>query len=184
MGLLEKIKSLSEQYSGEVIESRRHLHQNPELSYQEYNTAKYVASKLQSLGVSVKEGVATTGLIAEIAGKNPEKNSIALRADMDALPIEETNDVPYKSKVNGVMHACGHDVHTASLLGTAKILHCVRDQFEGTVRLLFQPGEEKNPGGASYMIRDGALKNPEPSGIIGQHVFPLLPVGKIGFREG
>jgi amidohydrolase len=184
MELLEKIKSLSEQYSGEVIRSRRHLHANPELSYQEYNTAKYVAEQLKSFGIIVKEGVATTGLIAEIAGKNPEKKSIALRADMDALPIVETNNVPYKSKVSGVMHACGHDVHTASLLGTAKILNAIKDQFEGTVRLLFQPGEEKNPGGASYMIRDGALINPQPSGIIGQHVFPLLPVGKIGFREG
>ncbi|MEX1239452.1 MAG: M20 family metallopeptidase [Cyclobacteriaceae bacterium] len=184
MGLLEQIKSFSELYSKEVIEARRHLHENPELSYQEYNTVKYVAEKLQSFGITVREGVATTGLIAEIKGKNPERKSIALRADMDALPIGETNDVPYKSRVSGVMHACGHDVHTASLLGTAKILYSVKDQFEGTVRMLFQPGEEKNPGGASYMIRDGALKNPQPSGIIGQHVFPLLQVGKIGFREG
>lgn len=184
MELLEKIKSLSEQYSAEIIESRRHLHEHPELSYQEYNTAEYVAAKLESFGISVKKGVATTGLIAEIAGKDAGKKSIALRADMDALPISEANDVPYKSTVPGVMHACGHDVHTASLLGTAKILNAVKDSFQGTVRLLFQPGEEKNPGGASYMIRDGALKNPQPSGIIGQHVFPLLPVGKIGFREG
>lgn len=184
MGLLEKIKSLSEQYSGEVIESRRHLHANPELSYQEHNTARFVAEQLRSFGISVVEGIATTGLLAEVKGRNPEKKSIALRADMDALPISEANDVSYKSKVPGVMHACGHDVHTASLLGTAKILHSVRDQFEGTVRFLFQPGEEKNPGGASYMIRDGALNNPQPSGIIGQHVFPLLPVGKVGFREG
>lgn len=184
MELLKKIKSLSEQYSAEIIESRRHLHEHPELSYQEYNTAEYVAAKLESFGISVKKGVATTGLIAEIAGKDAGKKSIALRADMDALPISEANDVPYKSTVPGVMHACGHDVHTASLLGTAKILNAVKDSFQGTVRLLFQPGEEKNPGGASYMIRDGALKNPQPSGIIGQHVFPLLPVGKIGFREG
>lgn len=184
MGLLEDIKSLSEQYSSEVVEARRHLHENPELSYQEYNTSKYIAEKLKSFGITVKDGVATTGLIAEIKGNNPGKKSIALRADMDALPIAETNNVPYKSKVPGVMHACGHDVHTASLLGTARILNSIRDQFDGTVRILFQPGEEKNPGGASYMIRDGALKNPQPSGIIGQHVFPLLPVGKIGFREG
>lgn len=184
MGLLEKIKQLSDEYSGQVIESRRHLHANPELSYQEYNTAKFVAGQLRSFGVNVVEGIATTGLLAEIRGKNPEKKSIALRADMDALPISEANDVPYRSQVPGVMHACGHDVHTASLLGTARILNSVKDQFEGTVRLLFQPGEEKNPGGASYMIRDGALNNPQPSGIIGQHVFPLLPVGKVGFREG
>jgi amidohydrolase len=128
--------------------------------------------------------VATTGLLVEIAGRNRSKKSVALRADMDALPIHESNNVPYKSKNPGVMHACGHDVHTASLLGTARILNEIKDSFEGTIRLLFQPGEEKNPGGASYMIRDGALMDPQPSGIIGQHVFPLLPVGKIGFREG
>lgn len=184
MELLEKIKALSEQHSDEVIAFRRHLHANPELSYQEYNTAKYVANQLKQMGLQPKEGIAGTGVLVEISGQNPSSKSIALRADMDALPIQEANKVPYASKVPGVMHACGHDVHTSSLLGTAKILHNVRDQFEGTVRLLFQPGEEKNPGGASYMIRDGALKNPQPTGIIGQHVFPLLPVGKIGFREG
>ncbi len=184
MGLLEKIKSLSKQHSDEVVEFRRHLHANPELSYQEYNTVKFVAEKLRSFGIPFTEGIATTGLIAEIKGKNPGDKTIALRADMDALPITETNDVPYKSTVSGVMHACGHDAHTASLLGTARILSLVADEFDGTVRLLFQPGEEKNPGGASYMIRDGALKNPQPGGIIGQHVFPLLPVGKVGFREG
>ena len=184
MTLLEKIKSLSQSHSQEVIELRRHLHANPELSYQEYNTVKFVAQTLRSFGIEPTEGIATTGLIAEIKGKNPDKKTIALRADMDALPITETNNVPYKSKNNGVMHACGHDVHTSSLLGTAKILNEVKDQFEGTVRFLFQPGEEKNPGGASYMIRDGALKNPTPASILGQHVFPLLPTGKIGFREG
>lgn len=184
MALLEKIRSLSEKYSTEVVEARRHLHQNPELSYQEYNTVKFVAAKLESFGITATKNMATTGLVAEIAGRNPSKKSIALRADMDALPITEANGVAFRSNVSGVMHACGHDVHTASLLGTAKILNEVKDQFEGTVRLLFQPGEEKNPGGASYMIRDGALENPQPTGIIGQHVFPLLPVGKIGFREG
>lgn len=184
MELIDRIKALSEQYSAEVVAFRRHLHANPELSYQEYNTVKYVASQLKSFGLEPREGVATTGLIVEVAGKNPRTKSIALRADMDALPIQEANKVPYASKVPGVMHACGHDVHTSSLLGTAKILNSIREEFEGTVRFLFQPGEEKNPGGASYMIRDGALQNPQPSGIIGQHVFPLLPVGKIGFREG
>lgn len=184
MGLLEKIKSLSEQYSGEVIAARRHLHENPELSYQEFNTVSYVTEKLRAFEIPVTRSVATTGLIADIEGRNPGRKSIALRADMDALPIAEANNVPYRSKVAGVMHACGHDVHTASLLGTARILNSVKDSFEGTIRLLFQPGEEKNPGGASYMIRDGALENPRPGGIIGQHVFPLLPVGKVGFREG
>ncbi|MFD1000173.1 M20 family metallopeptidase [Ohtaekwangia kribbensis] len=184
MSLLEKIKSLSQAYSGQVVEYRRYLHANPELSYQEFNTVKYVDDKLRSFGIHKIENLATTGLVAEVKGKNPDKKTIALRADMDALPIVEANNVPYKSKNEGVMHACGHDVHTSSLLGTAKILHDLRDQFEGTVRFLFQPGEEKNPGGASYMIRDGALENPRPAGIIGQHVFPLLPAGKIGFREG
>lgn len=184
MDLLETIKKLSEEVSATVVKQRRHLHANPELSYKEFNTARYVAEQLRQIGIEPKEGVATTGLVAEVRGRNPEKKTIALRADMDALPIEEANDVPYRSNVPGVMHACGHDVHTSSLLGTAMILNSVKDQFEGTVRLLFQPGEEKNPGGASYMIRDGALTNPQPAGIIGQHVFPLLPVGKIGFREG
>lgn len=184
MSLLDKIKALSVQFSSEVVEARRHLHANPELSYQEFNTARYVGQQLKKYGLSPVEGVAATGLTVEIQGKNPSRKSIALRADMDALPIHEANEVPYKSKVQGVMHACGHDVHTSSLLGTAKILHAIKDQFEGTVRLIFQPGEEKTPGGASYMIRDGVLKNPQPSGIIGQHVFPLLPTGKIGFREG
>lgn len=181
--LLEKIKSLSKEYASEVVSYRRHLHANPELSYKEFNTAKYVAEKLRAFGLNPKE-IATTGLIVEIKGKNPTSKSVALRADMDALPIQEANEVEYKSTVPGVMHACGHDVHTSSLLGTAKILNEIKDQFEGTVRLLFQPGEEKNPGGASYMIRDKALENPQPASILGQHVFPLLPVGKIGFREG
>ena len=184
MELLARIKEMSRRIVDDVIKDRRHLHANPELSYKEFKTAKYVAEQLRSYGLNPTEGIATTGLLVEIRGKNPESKTIALRADMDALPIVEANDVPYKSTEHGVMHACGHDVHTSSLLGTARILNEIKNEFEGTVRLLFQPGEEKNPGGASYMIRDGALKNPRPSGIIGQHVFPLLEVGKIGFREG
>lgn len=144
----------------------------------------YVADVLRAAGIDNLMPMATTGLVAEIRGNNPTRRTVALRADMDALPIIEANEVPYKSTNPGVMHACGHDVHTSSLLGTARILHHLRDGFEGTVRLIFQPGEEKNPGGASYMIRDGALQNPTPSAILGQHVFPFLPVGKIGFREG
>jgi amidohydrolase len=163
---------------------RRHIHAHPELSYKEFNTARYVVAQLKSFGLNPAEGVATTGVVAEIKGNNPEKKTVALRADMDALPITEANDVSYKSQNPGVMHACGHDVHTASLLGTARILHELRNYFDGTIRLIFQPGEEKNPGGASYMIKEGVLKNPVPSSIIGQHVFPLLPAGKIGFREG
>lgn len=184
MNLLEKVKSLSVKYAEEVVLIRRHLHANPELSYKEFKTASYVAEQLRSYGIDPREGIATTGVLAEVKGKNAEKKTVALRADMDALPIHEANNVPYKSTNNGVMHACGHDVHTSSLLGTARILHELRDTFEGTVRFLFQPGEEKNPGGASYMIRDGALENPRPTSIIGQHVFPMLPAGKIGVKEG
>ena len=184
MSLLEKIRSLSESYSQEVIAIRRHLHAHPELSYKEFDTAKYVAAQLRSYGIEPTEGIATTGIVALVKGKNPDKKTIALRADMDALPIEEANNVSYKSTRPGVMHACGHDVHTSSLLGTAKILNAVKGEFEGTVKFIFQPGEEKNPGGASYMIRDGALQNPTPASIIGQHVMPLVPVGKVGFREG
>jgi amidohydrolase len=184
MDILTRIKSLSQAYSKDVVGFRRHIHSNPELSYQEFKTVTYVEENLRSFGITDIRKMATTGLVAEVKGRNPEKKSIALRADMDALPIVEANAVSYKSQNEGVMHACGHDVHTSSLLGTARILQEIRDDFEGTVRFLFQPGEEKNPGGASYMIRDGALQAPQPSGIIGQHVFPILPVGKIGFREG
>lgn len=184
MDLLSTIKTLSEEIQPEIIEIRRHLHAHPELSYEEYETSRYVAERLKSFGIEEVKTLATTGLVAEIKGRNPDKKTVALRADMDALPIHEKNDVTYKSTKPGVMHACGHDVHTASLLGSARILQTVKSEFEGTIRLIFQPGEEKNPGGASLMIRDGALKNPVPSSILGQHVFPLLPVGKIGFREG
>jgi amidohydrolase len=184
MSLLESVKKLSAQYAAEVVEVRRHLHAHPELSYQEFKTARYVAEKLTSFGIKPQVGVATTGIVALIEGKNPSKRVIALRADLDALPIHEANAVPYKSQNPGVMHACGHDVHTSSLLGTARILNAVKGQFEGTVKLIFQPGEEKNPGGASYMIKEGVLENPTPASILGQHVMPLLPVGKIGFREG
>lgn len=184
MSLLKSVQELSISNALEVVRWRRHLHANPELSYEEYNTAKFVAKTLREIGLTPTEGVAGTGLVVLIEGKNSSKKTVALRADMDALPITEANTVEYKSKNPGVMHACGHDVHTASLLGTAKILQTLKGQFEGTVKFIFQPGEEKNPGGASYMIRDGALENPKPASIIGQHVMPLLPVGKIGFREG
>ncbi len=181
--LIAKIKSLSNQYAAEVVSFRRYLHANPELSYQEVNTAKFITEKLIRFGLT-PTSMAGTGVVALIEGKNPSTKTIALRADIDALPITEQNTVDYKSSNPGVMHACGHDVHTSSLLGTAKILHTIKDQFEGSIKLIFQPGEEKNPGGASIMIKEGVLKNPAPSSIIGQHVFPLLPVGKIGFREG
>jgi hippurate hydrolase len=181
--LLEKIKILAAEGQEENIEIRRHLHANPELSYQEFETCKFVKAQLTKIGIPFTV-MATTGVLGIIEGKNPTKRVIALRADMDALPITEENVVEYKSKNEGVMHACGHDVHTTILLGAAKILWGLRNEFEGTIKLLFQPGEEKNPGGASYMIRDGALQNPTPQGIIGLHVHPGLLYGKLSFRKG
>ena len=156
---------------------------SPELSYQEFETSKFVQSRLASFGIPF-EIKASTGVLGIIKGKNPESRVIALRADMDALPIQEENEVTYKSKNAGVMHACGHDVHTTILLGAAKILNELKNDWEGTIKLLFQPGEERNPGGASYMIRDGVLENPRPTGIIGLHVHPGLDLGKLSFRKG
>src|SRR6478735_103012 len=180
--LLDEIKNLSLQYAQENIAARRHLHSNPELSYQEYNTAKFVAGKLKEFGLKPVEGVAGTGVVVLIEGKKPGKKTVALRADMDALPIQEANSVSYKSQNSGVMHACGHDVHTASLLGTSKILSEVKNKFDGTVKLIFQPGEEKNPGGASLMIKEGVLDKPSPKAIFALHVNPQLEVGKVSFR--
>ena len=173
----------AQRHLSNIIANRHHLHANPELSFKEYNTVEYVAEQLRSYGLSPQEGVADTGLVALIEGGKPGP-VVALRADMDALPIQEENDVPYKSTVPGVMHACGHDVHTSSLLGVAKILSEIKEELPGTIKLVFQPGEERAPGGASMMIKQGALKNPEPKSMLGQHVMPLIPAGKVGFREG
>lgn len=145
--MLEKIKALSKSYAADAVANRRHLHTHPELSFQEFNTAQFVANRLKEIGLTPQEGVANTGVVALIEGRNPESRVVALRADMDALPIVEANDVPYKSQTPGVMHACGHDVHTSSLLGTARILHELRGDFEGSVKLIFQPGEEKSQAG-------------------------------------
>lgn len=182
--LKDKIKALAGEHAKDLVAIRRHLHANPELSFQEFKTASFVAEQLRSYGLQPKEGVAETGLTVIVEGKDPSSKTIALRADMDALPIQELNDVPYKSQNNGVMHACGHDVHTTSLLGTARILQQLKSEFSGTLKLIFQPGEEKIPGGASLMIKAGALQDPNPSHIIGQHVMPLIDVGQVGFREG
>lgn len=184
MSLKEKIKSLSEKYYGEILSVRRHIHANPELSFQEFNTSKFIAAQLKKFGIPFKEGIVKTGIVALIEGKNSTKKIIALRADMDALPIKEENNVEYKSKSEGVMHACGHDVHTASLLGAAKILNELKSEFEGTIKLIFQPGEEKGPCGASLMIAEGVLDNPKPENIFAQHVFPSMETGKVGFRSG
>lgn len=181
--LKEKIKNLASSNSSNFIEVRHHLHENPELSYQEFKTSEYIRQRLKEFGISNKI-MAQTGVIGTIEGKNPSKRIIALRADIDALPIEEKNDVSYKSKNKGVMHACGHDVHTTCLLGASKILNELKDEWEGTVKLIFQPGEERNPGGASILINEGVLKDPSPSAIFGLHVHPGLPVGKFSFRPG
>lgn len=181
--MIEKIKALAKEYAPEFINIRHQLHANPELSYQEFETSKLVQHKLSSWGIPY-DIKATTGVIGLIEGKNPGKRIIALRADMDALPIKEANDVPYKSKNEGVMHACGHDVHTTCLLGASRILNELKNEWEGTVKLIFQPGEEKNPGGASLLIKEGVLENPKPSSIFGLHVHPGLQVGKMSFREG
>jgi amidohydrolase len=166
-----------------IINIRRHIHSNPELSFREFNTCAFITDELDALGIPW-EKMAGTGIVALIKGKNPGAKVIALRADLDALPITEKNEVDYKSKNPGVMHACGHDVHAASLIGAAHILYRLRNQFEGTVKLIFQPGEEKAPGGASIMIKEGVLENPKPTAIFAQHVFPSLPAGKVGFRGG
>jgi amidohydrolase len=182
--MINKIKSLASDLHEEIRGIRRHIHQNPELSFQEFKTQSYVWQQLDEAGITNKQKIANTGIVAIIEGKNPSKKVVALRGDMDALPIVEANDVPYKSSNPGVMHACGHDVHTSCLLGAAKIINSLKNEFEGSVKLVFQPGEEKLPGGASVMIKEGVLSNPSVTNIIGQHVMPLLPVGKVGFRKG
>lgn len=179
----ETIKALAKKYTPEFISVRHHLHAHPELSYQEFETSKFIQSKLTEFGIPFQVK-ATTGVVGLIKGKNPDTRIIALRADMDALPIIEENEVPYKSKNIGVMHACGHDVHTTCLLGAAKILNELNNEWEGTIKLIFQPGEEKNPGGASLMIKDGVLENPAPEAILALHVNTILEAGQLSFRGG
>ena len=179
----EQIQKLSKSIYNDVVANRRHLHSHPELSFHEVETSAFVAKKLEALGLEYQK-MADNGLVALIKGEKPSDKVIALRGDMDALPITEANDVPYKSQNVGVMHACGHDVHTSSLLGTAKILTDLKSQFGGTIKLIFQPAEEKLPGGASLMIKEGVLENPKPSAVFGQHVMPLIDAGKVGFRAG
>jgi amidohydrolase len=178
-----KIQELAQHIHQDVIANRRHLHQHPELSFHEENTRAFVASKLDELGIAYEQ-MAGNGLVAVLQGEKPSDRVVALRGDMDALPIVEANDVPYKSQNPGVMHACGHDVHTSSLLGTAHILNQLKSEFAGTVKFIFQPAEEKLPGGASLMIKEGVLENPKPQAVIGQHVMPLIDAGKVGFRAG
>ena len=184
MSVNKRIEALVGDYLPEFIRIREHIHANPELSFEEYQTAAYISAQLSSWGIHHQTGIAGTGIVALIYGRQPESRVIALRGDMDALPITEKNEVSYKSTNEGVMHACGHDVHTTCLLGAAKILHETRDSWTGTIKCIFQPGEEKHPGGASLLIKEGVLENPAPQAIFALHVYPHLPYGKVGFREG
>ena len=183
-----KIRDLAKHYLPQTIEIRRHLHANPELSFQEFNTSDFIVSKLEEYNIPYTQGIVKTGIVGIIKGtkktSSASEKCIALRADMDALPISETNTCEYRSKNKNVMHACGHDAHCASLLSAARILNELKNEFEGTIKLIFQPGEEKLPGGASLMIKEGVLENPHPVSIFGQHVAPSIQVGKVGFRSG
>jgi len=181
--IIDKIQQLADNIFNEVVGFRQHIHANPELSFKEFKTSQYIQDQLSAWGIPFTT-MANTGVVGLITGDLPSNSVIALRADIDALPILEANDKPYASKNPGVMHACGHDVHTSSLLGTAYILNAMKAEFGGTIKLIFQPAEELLPGGASIMIAEGVLENPKPAHIVGQHVMPLIDTGKVGFRSG
>lgn len=188
--MIANIQNIITQKSVDLFEKvkgyREYFHKHPELSYKEFNTMAFVSDVLTKLGIQHETGIGDTGVVAMIYGDHHSQNQecIGLRADLDALPILEENDVNYKSTVDGVMHACGHDVHTSILLGAAEILQELRNELPQPVKLIFQPGEEKNPGGATYMIRDGVLKNPIVKEMYALHVFPDMQTGNVGFREG
>lgn len=184
--IVHNIRSGAKEIYEKVRGYRRHLHAHPELSYQEHETMRYVSEQLTRIGIPHENGIGDTGIVGIIRGDHhsEQQSCIGLRADLDALPIHEENEVSYRSQVDGVMHACGHDVHTSILLGAAELLYALRNELPQPVKLIFQPGEEKNPGGATYMIRDGALDNPKVDRIFALHVFPDMPTGKVGFKEG
>ena len=181
---IQQIKEKADSIFKTVLEARRHIHQYPELSFNETETSKYICSLLDRSGIEYKSGYVKTGIVALIKGKNPEKKVVMLRADMDALPILEQNKTEYVSKNAGVMHACGHDVHSSCAIGAAFILNAFKAEFEGTVKIIFQPGEEVLPGGASLMIKEGVLTDPKVDKAIALHVHPGMEVGKTGFRSG
>ena len=182
--MINQIKQLAESTFDEIVEIRRYIHKNPELSFNEHKTSAYIKSILTGWGISFTEDIADTGIVVLLEGSNPSSKTLALRADFDALPITEENEIDYCSVNKGVMHACGHDVHTASLLAVVKILNSLKQEWEGSVKFIFQPAEEMLPGGAQQMIKEGVLENPKVEKMIGQHVFPDLEVGKVGFRPG
>jgi amidohydrolase len=184
MSFVLKIKKRSDELFSEINSIRQHLHQHPELSFREFKTSEFIQSVLKKYNIPFKNGVVETGIVVNIEGKHPSKKTILLRADMDALPIEEKNNVSYSSKNKGVMHACGHDVHSACALGAAIILNELKNEFEGNIKIIFQPGEELLPGGASLMIKEGVLDSPKVSTAIAQHVFPSMETGKAGFKTG
>ena len=183
MSIKEEIKELAEKYFSEAVEIRRHIHSRPELSFEEYETSAFIVGKLNEWNVEYRDGIAKTGILARIDGKHPGK-TIAFRADIDALPIQETNDVSYKSINEGKMHACGHDVHIAALLGAIRILNDMREHLSGTIFFVFQPAEERLPGGAKLMLDERLFGSDEPELMIAQHVYPDLEQGKVGFKEG
>ncbi|OFX79426.1 MAG: N-acyl-L-amino acid amidohydrolase [Bacteroidetes bacterium GWE2_29_8] len=185
--IIQKIKDLTQLYNNEIIDIRRHIHKYPELSFKEYQTSKYIKDKLNLFGITDVKNVTETGVVAIVKGNkkdNTNQRKIALRADMDALPITEFNKTEYISQNNGVMHACGHDVHTAVLLGTAKIINELKNEFSGEVMFIFQPAEETFPGGAISMIKEGLFNEFNPDYIFGLHVQPLMEVGNIGMKIG
>ncbi len=183
-GIKEIILHKSFLFKDEVIELRRHFHRNPELSYQEYNTASFIEGYLKEHNISFRNGVAGTGIIARIDGLRENGKVIAVRAEMDALPVTEKNDTAFKSINTGRMHACGHDAHMAMLLGTIRVISEIKNHFGGTVLFIFQPGEEKSPGGAKLIIDSGELNTPRPDIILAQHILPELETGKVGYRSG
>lgn len=178
--ILKKARDLGK----EVTRIRRYFHMSPELAYEEYETASFICSYLDQLGIPYRKGIAGTGVIGEIKGDKPDSRIIGLRAELDALPITEKNTTEYSSKNSGKMHACGHDAHLAMLLGAANILNSLKESFSGTVLLIFQPGEELAPGGAKLMIESGAFENQKPEIVLAQHVLPELETGKVGYRAG
>jgi amidohydrolase len=182
--VINKIKEIAEDIFDDIVEIRRHIHKNPELSFTEYKTSNYIKSVLKNWNIPFSEGIADTGIVVLLEGKNAGSRTIALRADFDALPIIEESNMEYSSQNPGIMHACGHDAHTASLLGSVKILDSLSEEWNGSVKCIFQPAEEQYPGGAKQMIKEGVLENPRVQKIFGQHVFPDLEVGRIGFCAG
>lgn len=182
--MINQIKQKASSLLPELQRIRQYIHRFPELSFQEFKTSEFIAAELTKLNISFSKGMAGTGIIAIIEGKNPSKKCLAIRAELDALPITELNDVDYKSQHPGIMHACGHDVHSACLLGLAAIMNDLKSEWEGTLKLIFQPGEEMHPGGGSMMIAEGVLENPKVDAILALHVYPHLAAGIVGFRQG